>query len=561
MDLVSPTIDSAVLDWNERNAPSSDEQASQVFDQLKRAFSQPFAVYDLLRGELNQAPHDWLTVSVESRVALLEEVARRGTAEIIEDCAPLVLLAVPLPTDESGVCAQVAIATLATEAVKSQDDMLAAAHALGVDVDVAMHWSESRAIWPANAAERLAQSVLSQVTVEAQNDKLRKQLTSVSQHLLQTFEELSLLHRIHERLSVASNEQQLLRQVVEWLNDVLPAQCLLGRIASPPQDGASAANQSCEWIAVGDCPLPQDELDQFFNRLGPDARDSTILFDRQITHSANWFYPNIHEVISVPIYTGSKVAGWLMALNRIPGRQRRGGEFGTLETSLLSSVASMLGMHAGNVRLFKERGDFFESVVRAFSSAIDAKDEYTRGHSERVARISVCLARKLGCSKDELNTLYLSGLLHDIGKIGIEDNVLQKPGKLSDAEYKHIQQHPQLGYDILKGVRQLEHVLPVVLHHHEAWDGTGYPHQLVGEEIPWLARIVAVADAFDAMSSDRIYRSGMPAEKLDAIFRENAGRQWDATVVDAFFAVREEINVVIEESREQLSLDVDEWRA
>ncbi len=108
---------------------------------------------------------------------------------------------------------------------------------------------------------------------------------------------------------------------------------------------------------------------------------------------------------------------------------------------------------------------------------------------------------------------------------------------------------------------QLKHVLPVVLHHHEAWDGSGYPGRLQGEETPWLARIVAVADAFDAMSSDRPYRTGMPAGKLNDIFREGAGQQWDPRVVEAFFAVRDEIDAVIQEDREELSLDVEEWQS
>ena len=101
--------------------------------------------------------------------------------------------------------------------------------------------------------------------------------------------------------------------------------------------------------------------------------------------------------------------------------------------------------------------------------------------------------------------------------------------------------HPQLGYDILREVQQLQRILPIVLHHHEAWDGSGYPHGLRGEETPLLARVTAVADAYDAMSSDRPYRRGMPDEKLDAIFREGSGRQWDPTVIDAFFAAREQV--------------------
>jgi HD-GYP domain-containing protein (c-di-GMP phosphodiesterase class II) len=178
-----------------------------------------------------------------------------------------------------------------------------------------------------------------------------------------------------------------------------------------------------------------------------------------------------------------------------------------------------------------------------------------------VARLSVCLARRMGCASEELDTIYLSGLLHDIGKIGIDDNVLRKPGALTEAELEHIKTHPQLGFNILHGVKQLDKVLPVVLHHHEAWDGGGYPAGLKGEECPRLARIVAVADSIDAMSSDRPYRKGIPDEKLDKILHEGAARQWDAQVINAVFQVRDEIRNIGQSDREPLSLAVGDWQS
>jgi putative nucleotidyltransferase with HDIG domain len=200
-------------------------------------------------------------------------------------------------------------------------------------------------------------------------------------------------------------------------------------------------------------------------------------------------------------------------------------------------------------------------VVRALTSAIDAKDPYTCGHSDRVARLAVCLARQLGCSKEDLNTIYLSGLLHDIGKIGIDDQVLRKPGPLTPAELEHIKTHPELGCRILDGVKQLDKVMPVVRHHHEAWNGAGYPDGLKEEETPLLARIVAVADSIDAMSSDRPYRNGIPDERLDAILRDGAGQQWDSRIVDAVFKVREDLRRICRSERKLLSLDVTRWQS
>jgi HD-GYP domain-containing protein (c-di-GMP phosphodiesterase class II) len=137
--------------------------------------------------------------------------------------------------------------------------------------------------------------------------------------------------------------------------------------------------------------------------------------------------------------------------------------------------------------------------------------------------------------------------------------VLRKPGKLTEAEFEHIKTHPELGYKILVGLSELDDVLPVVLHHHENWDGTGYPHRLAGEEIPRLARIVAVADAFDAMGSDRPYRQGMADEKLDAILKAGAGSQWDPHIVEAFFAARDDIREIARREREAVRLDLQHW--
>ncbi len=268
----------------------------------------------------------------------------------------------------------------------------------------------------------------------------------------------------------------------------------------------------------------------------------------------NWPFPDISQLIVVPITAGEHLFGWLAAFNHVQNQ-----EFGSVEANLLLSVASMLGIHGGNVEMYRQQAEFLEGVVRAMTSAIDAKDPYTCGHSDRVARVAVRLGKELACEPKELNTLYMAGLLHDIGKIGVSDDVLRKPGKLTEHEYEHIKTHVEVGYRILLDVKQFDQVLPVVRHHHEAWNGAGYPQALTGRGIPYLARIVAVADAFDAMTSDRPYRKGMPDARLDEVFRAGAGKQWDPHVIDAFFRCRDEIRQLASRERDQLSLDVQQW--
>jgi putative nucleotidyltransferase with HDIG domain len=183
-------------------------------------------------------------------------------------------------------------------------------------------------------------------------------------------------------------------------------------------------------------------------------------------------------------------------------------------------------------------------IIRALTAAIDAKDPYTSGHSERVARIACRLAEEMGIQPPKRSDLYLAGLLHDIGKIGIDDELLNKPAPLTPQEYRQIQAHVEIGVTILKDLKKLHHILPGVRHHHENLDGSGYPDQLSGEEIPLEARILAVADAFDAMSSNRPYRKRLSFLKIDEIFREGRGIQWDPGVVDAMFACRGDVEMI-----------------
>jgi HD-GYP domain-containing protein (c-di-GMP phosphodiesterase class II) len=231
--------------------------------------------------------------------------------------------------------------------------------------------------------------------------------------------------------------------------------------------------------------------------------------------------------------------GWLVALNPLDGRP-----FTAAEVETLQPVASLIGTQQTNARLYADLKELLFGVIRALTSAIDAKDPYTSGHSERVARIAVRLAEELGMSANQRSDLYLMGLLHDVGKIGIDDSVLKKTGPLTPDEYRLIQSHVEIGVHILSDLKKLSHLLPGVLHHHESLDGSGYPAGLAGDQIPFEARILAVADSFDAMSSTRPYRRRLTSTQIDENLRKGAGVQWDARVVDALFACREDVDAI-----------------
>jgi len=527
---------------------------------LEAAFGQPFSLLDADLGELSYAASTGLSCDYYPRLGLLHEVAQRGRPELVEHESPLSMLAVPLGDLEKGP-ALVAVSLFLTMRVEHESQIAPAARVFGIDAGRAFEWSRQSEAWTPRVLVRLAETTLDNILHRSQLSHLQHEINEAVGHARDTYVELGLLHRLARSLDVSHEPGELWRNAVAWVSDAVPAQCIVAvarRDALGEQPSLFDEPGPTE-IYHGECPLPFHELIDMLERLGKAARRPLVL-NRGHTSAPTWSYPTVRELACAPIMQGSQREGWLLAINHSGVDGAEMGEFGSAELRLLDSVSTILGVHRNNTGLFLRQGDLFAASVRALTSAIDAKDPYTHGHSERVSRVAVCLAEQLGLDKEQLDTLYLGGLLHDIGKIGVDDQVLNKPGALTPQEFEQIKKHPQLGYDILRGVRQLQKILPIVLHHHEAWDGSGYPHGLKGDSTPLLARIAAVADAFDAMSSDRPYRRGMPDEKLDAILREGAGRQWDPNVVDAFFACREKIRRASQDSSiGSVPLDPLQW--
>ncbi len=249
----------------------------------------------------------------------------------------------------------------------------------------------------------------------------------------------------------------------------------------------------------------------------------------------------IDSFCAVPLVHADVCYGWLAAAKaqRVPPATISEMDFGTIEAGLIEAAASMLATHEHNLDLLKDRENLTVGVIRSMGNAVDARDPYTRGHSERVGRYGRLLAQAIGLPAAECDRIYLSGLLHDVGKIGVPDAVLGKQGKLTDEEFALIKRHPEIGAWIIQSMPQLADLLPGILHHHESIDGTGYPCGLVGDAIPLMGRILAVADAYDAMTSNRPYRPGMPRSRACSILSENAGIQWDKPLVEAFLKIPE----------------------
>lgn len=246
------------------------------------------------------------------------------------------------------------------------------------------------------------------------------------------------------------------------------------------------------------------------------------------------------SMITVPLTVKGKVLGSLQLLNK-----KHCDFFNEADVSLAVALASQSAMALHNSQMYDELQQMFLSMIRTLAKVLDARDPYTAGHSERVANYSVWIAGKLGMAGDRKKELYKAALLHDVGKIGIPDDILRKPERLTTAEYDAIKLHTVVGADILSNMepkRAMAGVIQTARSHHERMDGSGYPDGLKGEEISQFARIVGVADTFDAMTTARSYSKGMPYRDAAAELVRCKDTLFDSVIVDAFTTVLAESN-------------------
>jgi putative nucleotidyltransferase with HDIG domain len=248
------------------------------------------------------------------------------------------------------------------------------------------------------------------------------------------------------------------------------------------------------------------------------------------------------------------MASMLCALLRSP-RQRLGvlhldrgplqPPFTSDDLYLIDAIAAKASVGIESARLAQQQQEQFIQTLTTLARTVDARDRGTATHAQRVTAYALCLATALGLSDEEVQRVRLGTPLHDIGKIGIPDAILHKPGRLNDDELEQMKQHPVRGVVILESFQALRPVLPIVRSHHERWDGQGYPDGLAGEAIAREARVVAVADVFDALTSERPYRVGMPAAEAFAEIGRHAGTQFDPAAASTFLAVRQQVEELL----------------
>lgn len=247
----------------------------------------------------------------------------------------------------------------------------------------------------------------------------------------------------------------------------------------------------------------------------------------------------LRSILCVPLKIKDKLIGVIYVDNRA-----RAGIFQTQDQALITAFADQAAVAIDNAQLFddlkiknRELEEAYQSTLEGWVSALDMRDKETEGHTQRVTVLTQRLARAMGVDDAQMVHITRGALLHDIGKMAIPDSILLKPGALTEAERELIKQHPQLAFDMLKRIEFLRPAIDIPHYHHEKWDGTGYPDGLKGEEIPFAARIFPVVDVWDALTSDRPYRKGLPHDEVKARIRADAGTHFDPRIVEAFLAM------------------------
>jgi putative nucleotidyltransferase with HDIG domain len=361
---------------------------------------------------------------------------------------------------------------------------------------------------------------------------------------------LSTLHNVSERLAGARDVQRLADVTLRAVLDVMSADrtaIVLRRVDESTGSfevlAARSRKESGTRFTVSRT-LVSDVIDQGVSVFAHDASRDARFSDGQSVVAQR-----IRSVMCVPLRTTDEILGALYV-----DSQSGAGRFTEADLELLAAIGNQAGVALHRVRLMSELERLLLDTIKAIAATIDARDGYTHRHSERVAALTAQLARELELPENERQTAELAALLHDVGKIAVPDSILNKPSKLTSEEFAEMQKHPVHGARILGNIQSpaIKAVLPGVQYHHEKWDGTGYPEGLKGEAIPFLGRLLGVADFYDALTSARAYRAAMPSREAVQMIREGSGRHFDPAIADALVRLHDRGELNLEDMPSQI---------
>lgn len=461
-------------------------------------------------GAVAALARDWLGAEAPDVVPIADGLCLIPILEIVRRKRAGVIVVAAIGPEVFGT------AFFAEAAAKAGVDPLAVKGMLAAD-----------AVYARAAAPRLATCLgwsLSDLVVATGHEAT---LAGFSLKLAESFEEITLLQKLGRSMNQVAHPRKFVALACEELQQNLAYEWIAVQFVS---DRRLARGMAGRLTMSGSLPLPRPRFDVEIQRRLADLSDGMSQAQVLEVPAMNPSDPGRAQVLIQPVVREDRVVAAIIAGNKRGEDQ----EVSSTDIKLLETAAAFLTILLDNAILYDEQQLMFVGTLEALTSSIDAKDPYTRGHSERVAGLSAALAEAHGLSEEQVERVRLAGIVHDVGKIGVPEAVLCKTGRLSEEEFALIRQHPEIGYQILRDIPQFEDLLPGVLSHHERFDGKGYPNKLKGQDIPLMARIIGLVDAFDAMSSNRTYRSAMPRDRVFDEIAENAGSQFDPELVETF---------------------------
>jgi len=390
-----------------------------------------------------------------------------------------------------------------------------------------------------NQMEVCVRRVLKERGLFVENILLKKEVESkarlekLNQELVYKLEDLHVLNKIMSDIATISKSSDIYGRMVEMSVELTQADeskfYVVNDVQGLPFEVAEAFSSQVTSDQGDSHARKKGRLDDGFARFIMEIVSDEIPLLITENRGARGLPADNLSFMVVPLKIQGNVFGVLTASVKIGDKR-----FTDKELYYLSFMTQKVASTIENLALYEHINQGLMTTLKAFVKAIEARDPYTEQHSSRVTEIAVLMGTEVGCSEEEIDILNISGPLHDIGKIGIRDDILLKPGRLTDEEFEKIKEHPDIGADIIGQLGMWDEHQKIIRHHHERYDGHGYPAGLKGEDIPFLARVVTVADAFDAMASDRAYRRKMEKDQILKIIKECSGTQFDPRMVDVF---------------------------
>ena len=381
--------------------------------------------------------------------------------------------------------------------------------------------------------EVLLDGISTQIAMALENIRLYKDITDKSNELSQRVETLKIMHEIDLNTLSISLESDLIETLVSLVSRLISADIIIIALTDYQRKGFI-------YKAGYGLPLAKDAFVSFSDTYASEVITTgrykfveDLMLENEILPFQKMLKENGYRSgIIFPLIAKGNIVGMFHV------GSKKVGVFTADLISIMEGLSAQIAVALDNLRLVTDLEDLLISITRTLSNIIDAKSPWTAGHSDRVTKYALTIAGEMGLNEKDMKDLELAGLLHDIGKVGTYDTILDKPDKLNDEEIMKMKEHPGKGANILAPIKQLQGIIPFIKYHHEFYNGEGYPEGLKGREIPLMARILTVADTVDAMSADRPYRKGRSMDAIIEELKRCSGSQFDPDVVYSFMKSR-----------------------